>query len=110
MSDWIRSTRQISFEQLPEAMRAEIHRHIELYNLGEILSDTLMCIQSDAEKTSRGLFGSKETNHMGVVLTPRWLVWAVSGSKTPTSALSALLQDIVVQDYADTWSPIPVSR
>lgn len=102
MSEWKRSTQEISFEQLPQAMQAEIRRHIDLYNLGNILSDPLMCILSDAEKKNSGLFGAKETNQMGVVLTQNWLVWAIKGTKTPISALSALLQDIVVQDYADT--------
>lgn len=102
MSEWNRSTRELTFEQLPESMQAQIHKHIGLYNLGEILSNPLMCILSEAEKKKPGLFGSKETNQIGVVLTPKWLVWIVSSSKTPTSALSALLQDIVVQDYADT--------
>lgn len=102
MSEWKRSTRELSFEQLPEEMKAEIQKHIELYNLGDILSDISMCIQSDAEKVKKGLFGTAETNQMGAVLTPRWLVWAIMETKTPPSALSALLQDIVVQDYADT--------
>lgn len=102
MSDWKRSTREISFEQLPPVMQAEIHKHIDLYNLGDILSDALMCIQSDAEKAKKGLLDAAESNHMGVVLTPRWLIWVVNGTKTPAATLSALLQDIVVQEYADT--------
>jgi hypothetical protein len=102
MSEWKRSTRELSFDQLPAEMKKEINRHIELYNLGDILSDTLICILSRATKTEAGLFGATETNQMGVVLTPHWLVWVIIGTKTPPSALSALLQDIVVQDYAET--------
>lgn len=102
MSDWKRTTREVSFDRLPQAMQTEIHRHIEQYNLGDILSDASMCIQSDAVKARKGMFGSSETNHMGVVLTPRWLIWAVMDTKTPPAVLSALLQDIVVQDYAET--------
>jgi hypothetical protein len=102
MSEWKRSTRELSFDQLPAEMQTEINRHIELYNLGDILSDALICIHSSATKAKAGLFGAAETNQMGVVLTPRWLVWVITGTKTPASALSALLQDIVVQDYAET--------
>ena len=102
MSEWKRSTRELSFDQLPDLMKTEIDRHIELYNLGGILSGALMCIHSNATKAKAGLFGAAEINQMGVVLTPRWLVWAISGTETPPSALSALLQEIVVQDYADT--------
>ncbi len=102
MSEWKRSTREVTFEQLPSDLKTEIQKHIELYNLGDILSDVLMCIQTDSEKAKKGLFGSAEIVHQGVVLTPRWLFWVVSGTKTSPTALSALLKDIVVQDYATT--------
>lgn len=103
MSDWKRTTREVSFEQLPADMKAEIQKHIELYNLGDILSDAKMWIQTDSEKPKMGLFGSAESVRQCAAVTPRWLVWVVSGTKTPEPAsLSALLTDIVIQDYADT--------
>ncbi len=102
MSDWKRSTRQVAFEQLPTDMQAEIQKHIELCNFGDILSEALMWIQTDSEKAKKGLFGSAEHVHTGAVVTSRWLVWVVSGTKTPAAALSALLADVVIQDYADT--------
>ncbi|HUG34503.1 MAG TPA: hypothetical protein VMJ90_07010 [Anaerolineales bacterium] len=64
------------------------------------MSDALMCIQSDSEKINKGLFGGTEIVYAGAALTPRWLVWAVRGTKAQTAVLSALLADIVVQDYA----------
>ena len=103
MSEWKRSTCEVSWEQLPLEMKAEIQKHIELYNLGDILSEALMYIQTDSEKAKRGLFGSAESIRQYVVITPRWLVWAFIGTKTPTpAALSAFLPDVVIQDYADT--------
>lgn len=102
MSDWKRSTREIPFDQLPPEMKTAIQKHIELYNLGNILSDALMCIQTDSEKPKKGLFGSAEEVHTGAVVTPRWLLWVASGTKTRAAVLSALLTDIVIQDYADT--------
>lgn len=103
MSDWKRSTREVTFEQLPSDLKAEILKHIELYNLGDILSDAQMWIQTDSEKAKKGLFGSAESVRQCAVVTARWLVWVVSGTKTPEpAALSALLTDIVIQDYADT--------
>jgi hypothetical protein len=61
-----------------------------------------MCNQTDYEKARKGLFILGEINKTGAVLTPRWLLWVVSGTQTQVAALSALLQDVVVQDYADT--------
>lgn len=102
MSDWKRTTKEIPFESLPPEMIAAINKHIEQHNLGPILSDALMCIQTDSEKVKKGLFGGAETVRMGVVVTPRWLIWAVNGMKTPTSVLSAQLIHVTVQDYAQT--------
>jgi hypothetical protein len=100
MSDWKRTTKEVPFDGLMPEMVTEIKKYIELYNLGPILSDALMCVQTDSEKPKKGLFGSAETIHQGAVVTPRWLVWVVTGTKTSTAVLSAQLKDVVVQDYA----------
>ena len=102
MSDWIRKTQDVPFESLSPEMIAAINKHIDRYNLGPILSDAILCIQTDSLKEKKGLFSSEETVHTGAVITPRWLVWATSGTKTETTVLSAQLIDVVVQDYAQT--------
>lgn len=102
MSDWKRKTREVSFDGLSPNMIASINKHIEQYNLGPILSDAIMCIQTDSEKAKKSLFDSEEIVSTGAVITPRWLVWGTNGTKTETTVLSAQLRDIVVQDYAQT--------
>lgn len=102
MSDWKRTTKEVSFESLRPEMVEAIGKHIEQYGLGSILSDVLICVQADAEKAKKGLFGGAEIVHTGVLVTPRWLVWAISGTKTQTAVLSAQLRDVVVLDYAQT--------
>jgi hypothetical protein len=102
MSDWKRTTKEIPFESLPPEMVSAINKHIEQHNLGSILSDGLICIQTDSEKAKKGLFGVAEMVRVGAIVTPRWLVWAVSGTKTPITALSAQLRNVMVQDYAQT--------
>jgi hypothetical protein len=102
MSDWTRKTREVWFESLLSEMIAAINKHIEQYNLGPILSDSIMCIQTDSVKAKKGLFGREETVYTGAVITPRCLVWGTSGTKTETTVLSAQLIDIVVQDYAQS--------
>jgi hypothetical protein len=77
MSDWKRRTKEVSFESLSSEMADAIQRHIERYNLGPILSDALMCVHTDSEKTKKGIFGKTETVKMAAIVTPRWLVWAV---------------------------------
>lgn len=102
MSDWKRMTNEIPLEALRPEMVTAIQNHLEQHNLGSILSDTLIVIQTDSEKVKKGIFAGAETVYTGVVLTPRWLVWANSGTKTQTTVLSAQLRDIIVQDYAQT--------
>jgi hypothetical protein len=102
VSDWKRTTTEVPLAGLRPEMVPAIRNHLERYNLGEVLSDTLMTVQTDSEKVRKGLFGGAETVYTGMVITPRWLVWAISGPKTQTAVLSAQLRDIVVQDYAET--------
>ena len=61
-----------------------------------------MCIQTVSEKAKKGILGSREMVYLGAVVTPRWLIWAVEGTKSSAAVLSALLADVVVQDYANT--------
>ena len=102
MSDWKRSTKEIRFESLPPEMVVAINQHIERHNLDSILSDTLMCIQTDSEKVKKGLFGKAETVQVAAMVTPRWLVWAIQGKDTQTAVLSAQLINLIVQDYSQT--------
>ena len=102
MSDWKRMTREVSTENLMPEMVVAVKKHIEQYNLGRLLSDAIICIQTVSEKTKKGLFGGGETVYTGAVVTPRWVIWVTSGTKTKPTVFSAQLNDLVVQDYAQT--------
>lgn len=102
MSDWKRTTKEVGFENLRPELSQAIKEHIEKYNLGKILSDALMYIQTDSEKIKKGLFGGAEAVYTGAVVTPRWLIWAMSMGKNRTAVVSAQLKDIVIEDYAQS--------
>ena len=102
MSDWNRRTREVAVESLPTETTNAIQRHIEQHNLGPILSEALMCVYTDSEKTKKGLFGRAETVRMAVILTPRWLVWSVEQPNAKAAVLSAQLIHVTIQDYAQT--------
>ncbi|MBE7534473.1 MAG: hypothetical protein HS124_01910 [Anaerolineales bacterium] len=102
MSDWRRVTKEVGFAALRPELSQAINAHIERYTLGDILSDALMCIQTNSEKVKKGLFGGAEATYMGAVITPRWLVWAAGGTKTQVAVLSAQLNDVTIQDYAQS--------
>jgi hypothetical protein len=102
VSDWKRITTDVPLEDLPPEMIFAINQHIEQHNLGPILSDRLMCIRTDSEKIKKSLFGGAEVVKVGAIVTPRWLIWAIQGTKTRTAILSAQLINITIQDYAKT--------
>jgi len=102
MSDWKRVTKEVPFDGLPSEMVTAVKEHIEQYNLGSIPSDALLCVQTDSEKIKKGLFGGAETVRMGVLVTPRWLLWVFNGTKIQTTVLSAQLIHVTIRDYAQT--------
>jgi hypothetical protein len=102
MSEWKRSTKEIPFESWPPEVISAVNKYIEQHNLGPILSDALIFIQTDSEKIKKGLFGKTEKAQVWTALTPRWFVWAIKGTNVPPTVLSAQLINISVQDYSQT--------
>jgi hypothetical protein len=102
MSDWKRQTKEVNFERLPAEIADAIQHHIEQYNLGPILADALMCVQTDSEKAKKGLFGKAESVQMTAIATPHWLVWTVIQPNSKPVVLSAQLIHVTVQDYSQT--------
>lgn len=83
----------------PDLVKA-IRAHIEKYELGETESSALMCCETTSTKKKKGLFGGKGGVILtGVMLTPRWLIWAAAINNEQPVVLSARLRDIQVQDY-----------
>lgn len=102
MGDWNRSTRECPIESLSPEMASAIHKHVEQYNLGPILSEALLCVETRSDRIRKGLFGGGEVVMTGAVVTPAWLIWAISGAKAGATVMSARLAEVVIQDYAMT--------
>jgi hypothetical protein len=105
MREWNRSTREISPDQIPTEMASAIEAHLEIYNQGPLLEETLICIETVSEKVTKGLFGSGDRRVVTcAIVTPDWPLWSVSGDKSGAAALSARLEDLQITDYANTPS------
>lgn len=102
MSDWKRTTLEVSIEKLSADLGTAIAGHIERYHLSAILEGALMCVETRSEKIKKSLFSGSEVVRTGVVATSRWLVWASDGTKTGMGVLSAQLRDVTVEDYSQT--------
>jgi hypothetical protein len=101
MSDYNRSTREVTLAGCSAEVTDALDKHIESFNLGRILDDVLICVEANAEKIKKGVFsgpGAKSVKTV-IVLTPRWLMQVVKLDNEAPFARSARLSDIVVSDY-----------
>jgi hypothetical protein len=103
MSDWNRSTQEIFLSAIRPEMKAAIEQHLESYNLGRILDDAVICVETTSEKKKKGLFGKGgQTIVECAILTPTWLVLVVKGNDPGAAVLSAQLKDMTFNNYADS--------
>jgi len=101
MGDYNRSTHEVTLANLSTETTGALNKHIELYNLGSILDDALICIEANSEKIKKGLFSGPEAKTVKaiMILTPRWLLQVIKSDNEAAFARSAQLTDIVVTDY-----------
>ena len=105
MGDYQRTTRSIRLEILPVDIEAALQAHQERYNLGSILDDTLMSVETVSVKKKKGLFkgpGDKQVTSYAI-LTPTWLVYVAKGDSGQVAVLSVPLAEANAEDY--TQSP-----
>ena len=104
MSDWTRSTREITVETIQPEMATAIQEHIESYNLGPILKTSLMCVETTSEKKKKGLFagGGIRTTLSVCIVTPEWLIISIRTDKDGVGILTVQLKDSVIIDYANS--------
>lgn len=111
MSDYTRSTREVNLADLSSEITNTLNKHIELYNLGPVLDDALICVEANSEKIKKGLFsgpGAKAVNSV-VIITPRWIFQVIKSDLEPAFVHSAQLSNIVATDYEKSsfYSKIP---
>jgi len=101
MGGYNRSTREMILANVsPDTMNV-INKHLEQYNLGSILDDALICIESNHEKIKKGMFSGPGAKMLKVtvILTPRWVIEVYKSDNDAPFARSAQLKDITVSDW-----------
>jgi len=101
MGDYNRSTREVTLANSSSETTDALNKHIELYNLGSILDDALICIEANSEKIKKGLFagsGPKIVKNT-LIITPHWLVQVIKVDDQAAFARSAQLRDLTISDY-----------
>jgi len=111
MITWIRTTRELALENIRPEMTAAIQEHFDTYNLGPILKDYSICIETAANQQKKGLFGGggvggikiPKSNVQVSILTPTWLVHCVQQEgQNYAAAVSIPLESATVEDYRNT--------
>jgi hypothetical protein len=105
MSDYNRTTRECSVSQLHPEIRQAIQSYFQEHELGDLEAETLMCCETiSTKKNSSGLVsllkGTEDgTTHMGMLLTPQWLIWARRGGESGIVLNAANLKEIQVRSF-----------
>ena len=106
MGDYNRSTRECTFEQLRPEIIDAMRMYAKKHGLWGFEPDIVMCVETTSEKKKTGMVGGllggdpDPVHYLGIVLTPRHMIWARSGKKYGKVVLSAALKEIEVKDFA----------
>lgn len=104
MKEYIRSTRECSFNLFPPEIVAAIRKYVEKNGLGNIESNILMCAETSSEKIKQGFFskvfgGGNYAVKTCVVVGPERILWATLDNKNATAVLTARVNEIEVKDF-----------
>lgn len=104
MSDYLRTTRSLSMHQIPTDVMDAIKDHSEKYNLGWLMDDQTICVEtiSERKKKQKRVMGMKVPSHVvsHVLLTSGWLIYVASGDGSQPSVMTVPLVEATVENYA----------
>lgn len=118
MHNFVRSTNECLPSQLKPELYTAIIRHAGDNHLGNIEDDALICIEvTDKCKSSRDLFnllhgekGVDENYYTAAVITPKWLIWAVTDATTEVTVFSLPLSTMWLGRYEVNAPAIPLQN
>jgi hypothetical protein len=105
MSDYTRTTRECTFDQLRPELHAALRSWADQHQPGDLAATATIVCEATSEKKKSGLMGklrgAPATQYAAVILTPKWLVWVATNDQGQAGGVMwARLTDITVTDYA----------
>lgn len=103
MSNYIRSTRACTFEELHPTLQQAMRTYFREHEIVHIESQILTCCETTSELKRTGTFtvllgeNRDMVYYLAAFLTPEWLVWARSGDNSKITVAAARLKDIRVK-------------
>lgn len=106
MGDYNRSTKECTLQTMHPRLATAIRIFCETKELGDIEQAAIVCIETTNQKKKDGLLGgAAQVQSVGAVLTPTFLVWAISEAKGGTSVIAAKLREIEAREYKSDRLP-----
>ena len=100
MGDYLRTTRECTFDNMRPEWAAAIRAHLEKLSFDEGELPAAACFETISTKQKKGIFHRKpEVIVTAILLTPKWLIWAAGKEDERPGVLSANLSDIQVEEY-----------
>ena len=105
MSDYNRTTRACSVEQLHPELLQTIRDYFQKNELGDLQAEALACCETVSTRKNIGklafwLSGNPDTTvHVDIVLTSQFLIWVHHGDKTGMRVNAANLRNIRTEYY-----------
>ena len=108
MGEYLRSTRKCSFDDFKPEIREKMMHQVESYDLGDIVSEALICCETLSERKKKSLFGKDrgltgEKQYTDIMVTPRFLIWGIADIRSTFSIWARLSSLDEVKDYRDTF-------
>ena len=98
-----RKTRECSINDLRPEIVSAIREHAELYKLGNIETNLLICCETTSTEKKGGFFNSGSETTIGVVLlAPEWLIVAAKRGNEEPAIISGQLRNIQVHNFEDS--------
>lgn len=110
MSEYARTTRECSVDQLHPELLLAIQIYFKEHGLGDLQIEALRCCETISRKKNTGtvasmLGGNPDTTiYLGMLLTSQWLIWVHSGDKSGTRLNAANLNNIRTEFYTSLFA------
>lgn len=100
-SDYSRTTRSCSFNDLKSGFIKGIKTYAEQYNLGDVISEVQHCFETT--NTKKGFLGKIKTNYTEICITSKFLFWNIVNDENESGVAAAKWSDISeINDWEKT--------
>ena len=112
MSDYQRSTRVCTLEELPAPLAQALWQRAQDQGVKDLAKEALIMCETTSVKIKRSglihrlLGGDPDKRHVtGIVVTPSHIIWGHHGEKRGTAVLSPRLSEVKITPFASNLVP-----